>query len=491
MRKNLLKLLLATVCLLGSTSAWAYDIEINGIYYDVVSFTDLTCKVVNNGKNGTYGGDIVISSTINHNDRTLTVVGIGANAFNNSSNLISVTLPNTITSIDSYAFAMCDHLTSMVLPNSVLEIGDYAFSGCNRITSINIPNSVTKIGNYAFRNCSGLTSMTLPNSVMEVGNNAFSGCTNLASITLPRYITKIGNDLFSGCTSLTSVSIPNSVTSIGQYAFSNCTNLTDVIISDSVKTINSYAFKGCSALTNVTIGKAVDYIYTNAFNGCDKLTTLYSLNLTPPRVISGNFTSDHYMNTTVYVPQEALEAYRNADPWKNFWSLQEYDESGNKAGKCAKPTIRYTNNTLAFDCETEGVIYETKITDADMGSYNSREIRLGVTYNISVYATKIGYEDSDVATATLCWIDVEPKTEGVTDAVAQVRANAVLIQSNNGQVDVSGVDDGTKVAVYGVNGAQVGSAVSSSGHATINTSMAPGSIVIVKIGDRSVKVVVR
>lgn len=31
------------------------------------------------------------------------------------------------------------------------------------------------------------------------------------------------------------------------------------------------------------------------------------------------------MNLNVYVPQGSLSAYQNADVWKNFWNLQEFD----------------------------------------------------------------------------------------------------------------------------------------------------------------------
>ena len=58
-------------------------------------------------------------------------------------------------------------------------------------------------------------------------------------------------------------------------------------------------------------------------------------------------------------------------------------------------------------------------------------------------------------------------------------------------IKVQGVDEGTQVNVYGINGTQAGSAISQSGAATINTNLQPGSIAIVKIGQKSVKVVIK
>ena len=101
------------------------------------------------------------------------------------------------------------------------------------------------------------------------------------------------------------------------------------------------------------------------------------------------------------------------------------------------------------------------------------------------------YEDSDVATATLCWIDVEPKTEGITNDIAQIPAHAVLIQSENGEISVSGLDDGTNIYVYDVNSMTAGTAVSRDGQAFINPNLSSGSVAIVKIGEKSVKVIVK
>lgn len=63
------------------------------------------------------------------------------------------------------------------------------------------------------------------------------------------------------------------------------------------------------------------------------------------------------------------------------------------------------------------------ITDADIKAGSGNEVQLGVTYNISVYATKSGYDNSETATATLCWIDASPKTEGITNGIANISAN--------------------------------------------------------------------
>ena len=159
--------------------------------------------------------------------------------------------------------------------------------------------------------------------------------------------------------------------------------------------------------------------------------------------------------------------------------------------KCATPTISYHNGKLTFECATEGAEFKSTITDSDITSYNSNEVQLGVTYIITVYAIKAGYKNSDVATATLCWIDVEPKTEGITNITANVRALPLLIQTNGSTLTVSGADDGTTISVYSINGIKEGSAISQNGAATIPTTLQSGSAAIVKVGNKSIKVVMK
>ena len=355
MKKNVSKLLLAIVSLLSSTNVSAYDFEVDGLYYEVVSASDCTCKVVSN-RPQRYAGNIAIPVTFSYDGTIWTVV----------------------------------------------EIGSSAFSNCEDLTSVVIPNSVTTIDKGAFRNCSSLISVTIPNSVITINESAFGNCTSLTNITIPNSVTTIGVSVFSGCTSLTNVTISNSIKRISFTLFSDCSSLTSITIPNSVISIDSRAFMGCHSLTSVTIGKSVNQIYGGVFSGCNALTTLYSLNTTPPNVDTDNFTYSQNMNINVYVPQEALSAYRNVEPWKSFKNLQSIEGTGQEMKKCTMPTIHYANNKLTFDCETEGVTFESKITDTDIASYSSNEIKLGATYNISVYATKAGYEDSDKATATLC-----------------------------------------------------------------------------------------
>ena len=189
-------------------------------------------------------------------------------------NIVSVDIPNTVTSIEENAFQGCALLASIIIPDSVNSIGSNAFYGCSSLTKVNIPNSVTSIGNNAFFGCSSLTSISLPNSVVTIRNHTFYDCSSLTEIHIPNSINSIGEWSFFGCRSLKSINIPSSVTFIGEGAFGFCTSLTSINIPNSVDSIREKTFQGCSSLTSVNIPNSVTAICKSAFQKCTSLTSM-------------------------------------------------------------------------------------------------------------------------------------------------------------------------------------------------------------------------
>ena len=419
-----------------------------------------------------------------------TVTSIGNMAFSYCEGLTSVTIPNSVITIGEAAFYACTGLTSVTIPNSVTSIGNTAFHYCTSLTSVTIGNSVTSIGNSAFSHCTSLPSVTIPNSVTTIGDYAFQNCSTLTSLTIPNSVTTIGGSAFYNCSGLTSVTIGNSVTSIGNSAFSHCTSLPSVTIPNSVTTIGNEAFEGCTSVTSVTIGSSVRSINQKAFAACSKLEEVYCLAENVPLTSTDTFEESYTEYTTLYVPAESLNDYKTTEPWSMFGTIKAITGTGEEPTICATPTIGYGNKKLKFSCDTEGVtyVYEIKIADAKKG-YEA-EVDLSATYEISVYATKAGYWDSEVATATLVWMSAQ--YEGaepiVTPANAPTERVPVLISSRDGNLTVKSELDGQNVAVYTIDGKALGSAKVKGGQAVIATNLQKGTIVVVKVGDRSVKI---
>ncbi|MCR4916114.1 MAG: leucine-rich repeat domain-containing protein [Prevotella sp.] len=491
---NITRILLALLFSMAGITASAHDIEVNNIFYNYTSDgTELIVTFQGDFYESypyEYYGDVAIPEEVTYMNRVRKVTGIGRNAFAGCKGLSSVSIPNSVTSIGKNAFAGCEGLSSVTIPNSVTSIGEFAFSDCRNLTSVIIPNNVTSIKERTFSGCEKISSIIIPNNVTTIGDYAFTYCKSLSSLTIGNNVTNIENSAFSDCTDLTSVTIPNSVTSIGKNAFSDCRNLTSVIFGNNVTIIDDWAFSGCRRLSSITIPKTVTKIGSRAFYNTD-FTFIISLIESPFSINSNAFSLNTFKNTTLYVPFGTIDKYRETEGWKDFLFIEEGTGGDTPTTKkCERPSISYYNGKLIFKCATEGATCLSTISDADITSYSSNEIQLGVTYHISVYATKPGFANSDEATATLCWIDVDPKAEGL-DNVAEVRANAVLIQSYGNMLSVQGAEEGILISVYDTTGRCVGSARASNEMTSINTSLSSGDIGIVKIGEKAVKVVMK
>ena len=168
----------------------------------------------------------------------------------------------------------------------VVEIGERAFAYSRHtsdILSVTIPDTVTVIGLNAFHNQDALVSVNIGTNskLVSIGNNAFSGNSALKSIYLPAGFTSLGNDVFNNCGSLNTITvasgntvyssegnnlieiathtlirgsnssqIPQSVTNIAQAAFRRANGITELFIPISVVKIGNY-FIADSTITTI------------------------------------------------------------------------------------------------------------------------------------------------------------------------------------------------------------------------------------------------
>ena len=113
------------------------------------------------------------------------VIKIHSSAFNNSTNLRNITIPNGVKAIGS--FSGCVNLESIDIPDSVTSVNSnlaQSFYNCKNLTDIKIGNGIKEISYQMFKSCSNLKNITIGNGVKKIGYEAFSGCSNLDKVTV-------------------------------------------------------------------------------------------------------------------------------------------------------------------------------------------------------------------------------------------------------------------------------------------------------------------
>ena len=300
-------------------------------------------------------------------------------------------------------------------------------------------------------------------------------------------VTGIGQSAFSNCYSLTSVTIPSSVKSIGGSAFSGCSGLTSVTIPSSVTGIGHNAFSNCSGLTSVTIGSGVKRIDSRAFAYCSKLTDIICLAEFAPATVSDAFVNSYPEYMALHVPAASINSYKTTDPWSKFGKVVSI-EGGSEPStpKCGTPTISYADGTLTFGSDTEGAEFVSDITDNDIKKHYDATITLEAAYHISVYATKPGYENSDIAEATLYWV----KANGtISTGINAAKMRGVVATQSDGMVTLSGLDSDELVTFYTGDGKMVGRVKAING--TASMAVKAGEVVIARFGASNIKMAVK
>lgn len=229
-------------------------------------------------------------------------------------------IPNSVTSVRNEAFKKSTNLISITIPNSVRNIGSYyPFSYCTSLISINV---ATDNPNYS--STDGVLFNKDKTSLIQYPGG------KQGEYAIPNSVTSIGEGAFMGCAGLTSIEIPNSITSISSMVFDHCTSLSSVILPDGVTTIEYQAFYSCTNLTSVTIPSSVTSIENHVFSECSNLTLITNYAVEPQAVTQYmfmiNWATNHLSNCTLYVPAQSIAAYQTADVWKEFGNILPIEE---------------------------------------------------------------------------------------------------------------------------------------------------------------------
>lgn len=258
-----------------------------------------------------------------------------------ASSLIEVTLPEALTTIPSSAFQYCYKLEKVVA-SGVNRIDDSAFYNCYKLSDFDISN-VKYIGSSAFSSCSVFNPTILSDGLYSIGSSAFYN-TGIKEVRLPQTMKSLSSSVFSNCKLLTKVLLPATITSINSNAFNECVKLSEINLPEGITTIGYDAFNNCKSLSEITLPSTLQSIGYGILDGCNSLTSVKCKAIVPPTT-NGEFTYGvDYNHCTLYIAPFAIDAYRAASDWSNFYIMKPLNEPVKNI---------YINRPMTFDLLSE------------------------------------------------------------------------------------------------------------------------------------------
>ena len=323
-----------------------------------IEATDTT--IFTNYQDGPDGNPYIIDSAL--------IDDWSATTFHKNAAVLSVTVPEGVTTLENYALQSCPNLTEVSLPSTLTTIGQGAFAQCTSLTEIEIPEGVSTIqgGNLdaygTFYRCTALESITLPSTITACQQLAFkmtnalvnvyisdlaAWCgitfhednghpfytksfnntathlylngTEITDMVIPSTVTNIKDYAFIGCNGIETVTVPSSVLTIGKSVFSGCHGLTSITFEGGLSSVPMFACNQCTALKTVDLPSTVTSIGTCAVQGCNALESFTVRATTPPTLDRDTFNT---VTTpfNIYVPAASVADYQAASGWSTYAS---------------------------------------------------------------------------------------------------------------------------------------------------------------------------
>ena len=453
-------------------------------------------------------------------------------------NLSSVSLSNNIRVIEQYAFAGTEKLTSMVWPTNLETIEVRAFGRYNLqdycgLNKLECPSGLKSIKLYAFEGCK-LEEIRFNEGLEELGLFTFN-VEFLKDIYCPSFI-EAGNKnegafILGDDTSRkpeawnksywekTKLHVPHDLMQkFYDTAPWSYFTIVDMETGEPFVPSENPSEKVCAKPSiDIDNGELIftceteDVEYVTTINCYDVGTLVHreNIKLAGTYVITSYAKRERYENSEIVkvtlfwlpkgqneeigIEDVALSPSRKAVEGVRPVLISSNSGTVTVQGEkvCAKPSIDIDNGELKFTCETEDVEFVTSISCNDVGTLVHREnIKLAGTYVITSYAKREGYENSEIVKVTLFWLPKGNNEEiGIDDAVDSSRP--VLISSNGGTLTIQGAEAGSMVTVYDLSGRRLSAAKANGTTTSIATTLKKGDTAIVRVGEKSMKVLMQ
>ena len=375
------------------------------------------------------------------------VTAIGPSAFDGCSALVSFEIPTGMKELYNSTFKNCSNLSTITIPDNITAIGGSVFYNCSSLKTLTFPENLTSIGKSALYGCSSLTDIIIPNNVTIIDGHTFSHCSSLVNITIGAGVNTIRTSAFGYCPEIKDVyCLSDNCPDTDKDAF-NESYIEYATLRVPDASVNLYKvsepWKNFKKIVGLSTG---DGTVNKPFSPSEASEYVQSLEAGVPSdkdfyiygkisLIKNEFTT-RYGNATFYISENGgtdepqFLIYRtlylgNRDFLEGDENIKVGDEvvvcgkvinyngttpeTYEKASylyslngtfpKCATPVITLEGNKLKFSCDTEGVTfhYDITVNGSLTGQGEEMEIPDYISYPVTAYASKAGYQNSDVA----------------------------------------------------------------------------------------------
>lgn len=227
----------------------------------------------------------------------------------------------------------CVDISSIKLPTSAKELRLGAFQDCTGLKKLILNEGLVTIYQNAISN-TGIEELIIPDTVTTiVGSYAnYAICSNpsLKKVVLSQNIEDTGWGNFFDCPELSEFDFNNTekLTAIGKMFLSYNNAITKIVLPNSVTTINQEFMRYSKGVTYVEFGENVTYIGNYCLYQSVKPKILVIRATAPPE--RDNTERDYFLRetgiTAIYVPDDSVDAYKQAWGDFPFKPLSEYVE---------------------------------------------------------------------------------------------------------------------------------------------------------------------
>ena len=372
------------------------------------------------------------------------ITHLGERMLDGNTEITEIEIPKTLKDVGTNVLSTNGPFTGSNIQTAIIEEGmttipAHLFHSSHTLEKVDIPKSITKIDAYVFSRCTNLSEIVIPESVTEIGVRVFMESTKLKNVILPETINDIGDAAFEGCTSLEEIILPESITIIRNSVFKNCTELKNFKCSDKLVKIEQYAFENCDSLLQINIPSTVSFIGNGVFYDCDGLTKI----IVPQAIntIESDTFNDCDLLSDIVLPEFVVtiksSSFKNCGALKEISLPDSVEDIGNSAfyncdslaAITIPDSVTSIGSSIFYDCDA--------LTDVTLGT--------GIT---SIPSS--AFEHCDVLQSIV--LPYRTATVGANAFKNCVALMEITIPRATTSIDATAFSYPSKMTVYGVAG---------------------------------------